>query len=114
MEDATTLGIVNRLPPTDQEISPATAPAASRIRIARILAIAADVAQIAVFPVFGEGFASPANTVLDVVMCGVMIALLGFHVAFLPALIAELVPVLDLFPTWTAAVLFVTRSKKES
>ena len=33
--------------------------------------------------------------------------LLGFHWAFLPAAVAEVVPVVDLAPTWTAAVLIV-------
>jgi hypothetical protein len=105
--------MIDRPSPMSPGPSPAPSRPASRIWIARLLAIATDVVQIAVFPVFGEGFASPANAVLDVVMCGVMIALLGFHIAFLPALVAELVPALDLFPTWTAAVLFVTRPRKD-
>jgi hypothetical protein len=32
-----------------------------------------------------------------------------FHLRFLPTFAAELVPGLDLFPTWTAAVFFATR-----
>jgi len=42
----------------------------------------------------------------------VLIKLLGFHWALLPALAAEAVPALDLAPTWTAAVLLVTGSKR--
>jgi len=38
-----------------------------------------------------------------------MIGLLGWHPLFLPAFLAKLVPGLDLVPTWTGAVLFVTR-----
>ena len=41
-----------------------------------------------------------------------LIKLLGFHWALLPALAAEAVPALDLAPTWTAAVLLVTGSKR--
>ena len=41
-----------------------------------------------------------------------LIKLLGFHWALLPALAAETVPALDLAPTWTAAVLLVTGSKR--
>jgi hypothetical protein len=39
----------------------------------------------------------------------ILIKLLGWHWAFLPTFAAELVPGLDLFPTWTAAVFFATR-----
>jgi hypothetical protein len=34
--------------------------------------------------------------------------MLGWHWAFLPAFAAELIPGVDLFPTWTAAVAYVT------
>jgi hypothetical protein len=74
------------------------------------VAVAADVLQLAVFPLFGEGFASPFDDVLDLVVAGVLIKLLGFHWAFLPAIGAELVPGLDLAPTWTATVLLVTQT----
>jgi hypothetical protein len=47
-----------------------------------------------------------------VVVAAALIKLLGFHWALLPALAAEAVPALDLAPTWTAAVLLVTRAKK--
>ena len=45
-------------------------------------------------------------------VAGVLIKLLGFHWALLPALAAEAVPALDLAPTWTAAVLLITGSKR--
>lgn len=64
--------------------------------------------QLVAAPLFGEGFASPFNDVLDVVVAGVLIKLLGFHWALLPALAAEAVPALDLAPTWTASVLLIT------
>jgi hypothetical protein len=64
------------------------------------------------FPLFGEGFVSPANDVLDLVVAAVLIKLLGFHWAFLPALAAEAIPAVDLAPTWTAAVLLVTGPRK--
>ena len=68
--------------------------------------------QIALAPLFGEGFASPFNNLLDLVVAAALIKLLGFHWALLPALAAEAVPALDLAPTWTAAVLLVTDSKR--
>lgn len=80
-------------------------------RLAWAVAIAADALQIAAFPFFAEGGLSPADSVLDLIVGVVMIRLLGWHWAFLPTLAAELVPGADLFPTWTAAVWFVTRQQ---
>jgi len=82
-------------------------------RAAWTIALAADALQIAVFPLFAEGGASPADTGLDLVVAALLIKLLGWHWAFLPTLGAELIPGLDLFPTWTAAVYFVTRGESE-
>ena len=83
-----------------------------RIHLARLLAIAADVLQWVLMPVFGEGGLSPFDDVLDVVLSGVMIALVGWHWAFAPAFLAELVPGVDLVPTWTVAVFLATRSRR--
>jgi hypothetical protein len=83
----------------------------NRVRAARILAVVADAVQLAGIPVFGPGFASPANDVLDVVVGGVLVWLVGFHWSFLPGFLAELVPGVDLVPTWTAAVLLATRGQ---
>lgn len=80
-----------------------------RVRTARILAVAADLLQIAVFPAFSEGLLSPANDLLDVAVAAAMVVLLGWHWAFLPTLLSESIPFWDLVPTWTAAVLIVTR-----
>jgi hypothetical protein len=80
-------------------------------RLAWVVAVAADALQIGAFPVFAPGALSPADTVLDVVVAAILIRLLGFHWAFLPSLMAELMPGFDLFPTWTAAVFFVTRQR---
>ena len=80
-------------------------------RLAWAVAIAADALQIAAFPFFAEGGVSPADSVLDLVVAFVLIRLLGWHWAFLPTLAAELIPGADLFPTWTAAVWFVTRQQ---
>ena len=85
------------------------APSRRRVRLARTLALAADALQIAVLPLVFEGIASPLEDILDVVTAALMIGLLGWHWAFLPAFASELVPFLDLFPTWSAAVFFVTR-----
>ena len=78
-------------------------------RKAWFVAIMADAIQIVGMPLFVEGGFSPLDTALDVIVGGILIKLLGWHWAFLPTFAAELVPGLDLFPTWTAAVFFATR-----
>jgi hypothetical protein len=80
-------------------------------RAAWTIAIAADVLQIVAFPFFVEGGLSPADSLLDLVVGFFMIRLLGWHWAFLPSAAAKLIPGADLFPTWTAAVWFVTRNQ---
>jgi hypothetical protein len=80
-------------------------------RLAWAVAIGADALQIAAFPFFAEGAVSPADSALDLIVAFLLIRLLGWHWAFLPSLAAELIPGADLFPTWTAAVWFVTRQK---
>jgi len=87
-------------------------PAPARIQAARLIALGADAVQIALVPFFGEGFASPFNDALDLIVASALIWLLGFHWALLPALAAEALPAIDLAPTWTAAVLLVTGSKR--
>jgi len=77
--------------------------------MAWLVAIGADALQLAVTPLFAEGALSPADAVLDAVVAVVLVRLLGWHWAFLPTLMIEALPGADLFPTWTAAVFFVTR-----
>jgi hypothetical protein len=84
----------------------------SRTRIAWIVAVAADALQIVFLPAFGAGALSPLMDGLDVAVAIAMILLLGWHFAFLPTAVAELIPAFNLFPTWTAAVFFVTRRRR--
>ena len=81
----------------------------ARRKLAWGLAIAADFAQIVFFPIFGEGFASPLNDALDIGVGIALLALLGWHWSFVPAFAAELIPGVDMIPTWTASVLLATR-----
>ncbi|MGH9565927.1 MAG: hypothetical protein ACRD4I_08095 [Candidatus Angelobacter sp.] len=78
------------------------------LRLAWMVAIVADALQILAFPFFAEGGFSPADGVLDLVVAVILTRLVGWHWAFLPSLISEAVPGLDMFPTWTAAVFYVT------
>ncbi|HEY7574936.1 MAG TPA: hypothetical protein VIB08_07205 [Thermoanaerobaculia bacterium] len=82
-----------------------------RVWLARGLAMAADLLEIVVFPVFAPGIASPVADALDLAMAGLLTALLGWHWAFLPSFVVEVVPGLTLVPTWTAAAFFVTRGE---
>jgi hypothetical protein len=86
----------------------------SEHRLAWAIALAADALQIAIFPLFAAGGLSPADAALDLVVATLLARLLGWHWAFLPSLLAELAPGFDLFPTWTAAVYFVTRARAHS
>src|SRR5437879_4025077 len=61
----------------------------SRFQAAMILAMAADALQIFVFPLFAEGALSPADDVLDLAVAAVLVHLLGWHLEFLPAFLAE-------------------------
>jgi len=80
-----------------------------RVWTARGVAMLADAIQIVAFPFFIEGGVSPVNDALDVIVAFVIIALLGWNIVFLPTIVSEVIPFMDLIPSWTAAVLFVTR-----
>ena len=82
-----------------------------RIWIARGLAVTADVIQIGLAPLFFAGGLSVFDALLDVVTAGILTRLVGWHWAFLPAFLAELVPGFDLVPSWTLAVIIATRRR---
>jgi hypothetical protein len=84
-----------------------------RVRTALGLAMLADLVQLGFVPLFGWGGLFLPNDALDVAVGVALVWLLGWHWAFLPSLVAEVVPALNLFPTWTTAVLFVTRGAPE-
>ncbi len=76
-----------------------------RKRIALGVAVASDLVQWAFFPVMSEGAASPFEVALDALTALVILLIVGFQWRLLIALVAELVPGLDMFPTWAAVVL---------
>ena len=82
----------------------------SRQRIGLCVAVGLDAAQIVLFPLFGEGFASPASDVLDGLAFIFFWRLLGWHIALLPSFLIKIIPVIDLAPTWTIAVFIATRA----
>jgi hypothetical protein len=79
-----------------------------RIRLARIIAVAADALQIMILPAVIEGFLSPINNAIDLTVAAALIYLIGWHWAFLPTFLTELVPIVDLAPTWTIAIFVAT------
>jgi hypothetical protein len=80
------------------------------IVIAFVIAICADLLEIGLFPFFFEGLISPLSDIVDVVVCGLLTWLIGFHVAFIPSFLVKLIPEAVLAPTWTIAVLIATRN----
>ena len=78
-----------------------------RVWIARALALFVDLVQWGLLP----ASLTPFNSAIDVAMGLTMVALVGWHWAFLPTFLAELVPFVDLVPTWTLAVMFATRGR---
>jgi hypothetical protein len=81
-----------------------------KVIAARTIAVMADAVQVGLLPLFLEGALSTVNDVLDVAVAGILTALVGWHWAFVPSFVAELVPVLNLAPSWTAAVFIATRN----
>lgn len=79
------------------------------LRLAWIVALTADFLQIVAFPLFWYGAISPFDDVLDLAVAAILIRLVGWHWAFLPTVLAELVPGLDMVPCWTLALFIVTR-----
>jgi hypothetical protein len=75
------------------------------------IAICADLIEICLSPLFSEGIASPFDDILDTIVCVILSLLLGWHLAFVPSFAIKLIPLADIAPTWTIAVLIATRGR---
>jgi hypothetical protein len=71
------------------------------------IAICADLIQIWLVPLLSFDF--PLDGFIDVVVCVMLTWLIGFHVAFLPSFFIKLIPLVEIAPTWTIAVLIASR-----
>lgn len=91
-----------------------------KIAIALAVALTADAIQFPLTAATMTGvLAIPAEGVDFLIDCAVMVivsTLLGFHWLFLPSLVFEVIPGIDLFPTWTGCVAYVVwrRGKQKS
>jgi hypothetical protein len=84
----------------------------STLVLAFAIAICADAIEIGLMPLFSEGFASPVDDFLDAVVCAILTLMMGWHFAFLPSFMFKLIPMVDLAPTWTIAVLIASRNRQ--
>lgn len=86
------------------------APVLTPLRIwpAFAVAIAADGIQLLLGPLGWTFF----DEITDVVVTLVLSLLLGFHQLFLPAFLAEIIPVVDMLPTWTGCVAVVVALRR--
>jgi hypothetical protein len=89
-----------------------------RIIIAYAVAVVADLIEFPIsaagLSVIGVGVGEFAALVVDVVVFGVMTKLLGFHWMFLPSFCIEVIPGVDMLPTWVGCVFFVVRQRKKT
>src|SRR5215472_6531798 len=81
--------------------------------LALAVAALADAIQTGLFPAFIEGAISPADDGLDAVTAVLLLIILGFRWRLAFALATELIPGVDLFPTWTAVVVSVPAELKK-
>ena len=91
---------------------------ASRARLAFAIAIVVDAIQVPLqgMSLTGIGMlpAEAIDVALDAVAALVITRLIGFHWALLPTLAIELIPFIDIAPTWVACVSYViSRRKRE-
>jgi hypothetical protein len=81
-----------------------------RIQLAFVVAILSDAVQIGLGPLGWTFF----DEVIDVIAMILTSWLLGFHLLLIPTFLFELIPIVDMLPTWTGCVaLLVSLRKKE-
>ena len=80
-----------------------------RIAAALAVAVGADAAQLLLGPL-GWSF---ADEVVDLAAMVFTIWCLGFHVLLLPTFVIEVLPVVDMLPTWTGCVGLVVARRRQ-
>jgi len=79
-----------------------------RIAAAFAVAVGVDAMQLLLGPLGWVG----ADEVLDLVAMVLTIWLLGFHLLLLPTFVIEVLPVVDVLPTWTGCVGLVVAHRR--
>jgi hypothetical protein len=92
-------------------------PSKTRIILAFAVSLVADALEFPINGVVATGlFALPAEVadfILDSVVMLIISFLLGFHWVLLPSFLVELVPGIDMFPTWTGCVAWLVWHRKQ-
>jgi hypothetical protein len=84
-----------------------------RIQLAFVVAILSDAVQLGLAPLGPLGWIF-VDEIIDVVAMILTSWLLGFHLLLVPTFLVELIPVVDMLPTWTGCVaLLVSIRKRE-
>ena len=90
----------------------------NRILAAYAVAIIADLIELPITAAETTVVAAPAAEgfafVVDAIVFGIMTKLLGFHWLLLPSFFVEVVPGLDLLPTWIGCVFYVVRQRRKA
>jgi hypothetical protein len=98
--------------PSQEQLTPAG------VRTAFTLAVLADFIQLPLNLVMFTGLLAIPSELMDMLIDGGMFVvttrLLGFHWALVPTAMFELMPIGDVFPTWTACVAFVVWQRKQA
>jgi len=98
------------MPPIEQTPITTTSRTLSKRRIAIAIGIA----------IVADGLAIPfqafpiAGPIIDIIAMILTMWLLGFHMLLLPTFALELVPLVDMIPTWTGCVLAVIAIRRKS
>ncbi len=81
-----------------------------RVALAFAVAVATDAAQVLMGPL-GWTF---ADEILDILAMVLISWAVGFHPLLLPTFIIELVPIVDMIPTWTACTGMVVMFRRRA
>lgn len=91
----------------------------NRVKLAFAIAVAADILEFPVIWLEGWGWdwvvllGRALGVVLDSCVMFILSKLLGFHWAFVPSFVLEVIPTIDMFPSWVACVAYVVWERKK-
>lgn len=80
-----------------------------RVVLAFVVALAADGIQVLLGPLGWTFF----DEIIDLITLIAVSYLIGFHAMLLPTFLVELIPVVDMLPTWTGCVALVVALRRK-